>query len=652
MKTELKISFIILIAIGFGLLLVFLTTCKKDCCNDPVTPPVPIALTTDTVTDITQTTAKSGGTITSDGGDTITARGVCWSTAQSPTIADSLTSDSIGIGNFTSSITGLSASTTYYVRAYAINRVDTAYGNQRTFTTLAATALPVLTTDPVTNITQTTATCGGVITSGKRASVVTERGVCWSTSPNPTTANSKTSDGSGTGAFVSNMTGLNANTTYFVRAYATNNVGTGYGNEQTFSTLPPINLPTLTTTSITNITQTTAVSGGNITTDGGSPVTERGVCWSTSPNPTTANNKTSDGSGIGTFVSNLTGLTANTTYYVRAYATNTIGTGYGNEEVLTTLPNITLPTLTTTNPSNFTQITFTCGGDVTSDGGDPVTARGVCWSTSSNPTVNDPHTSDGTGTGIFISQVTNLLPNTSYYIRAYATNSVGTAYGNEFGCATVPNAFYCPEVPTITYGGQVYNTVMIGSQCWMRENLNIGTEIPGSLDQTDNGIMEKYCYDDLASNCDVYGGLYQWGEMVQYLNGASNTTTWNPPPTGNVQGICPPGWHIPTYDEYDILADYLGGTSLAGGKMKETGFTHWLAPNTDATNESGFTALPGGSRNNNGFFGGLGTVAWFWTSTTPHPQSAWIRTLHFANGVLDDGNQDKAEGESIRCLKD
>ena len=629
----------ILTAICLGTIFFLTTGCLKECCNDPATPPV-IALTTDSVTAITHTTAQCGGTITSNGGDTITACGVCWSTAQLPTIADSLTSDSIGTGSFTSSITGLTASTTYYVRAYAINRFDTAYGNQKTFTTLAATALPVLTTDPVTDITQTTATCGGVITSGKGTLLVTERGVCWSTSPTPSTADSKTSDGSGIGTFVSNLTGLTANTTYYVRAYATNTIGTGYGNEQTFSTLPALNLPTLTTTSISNITQTTATSGGNITSDGGSSVTERGVCWSTSPTPTTSDSKTSDGIGTGTFLSNLAGLTANTTYYVRAYATNTVGTAYGNEESFTTLPVITTPTVTTATTSNTTQITLTSGGDVTSEGGDPVIARGVCWSTVSGPTVSDPHTSDGTGMGSFISQVTNLQPNTQYYLRAYATNSIGTAYGNEVGALTVADASPCPNVPTITYGGQVYNTVMIGAQCWMRENLNVGTMIPGSQNQSGGTPIEKYCYNDDPANCLEYGGLYQWDEMM-----LGETTPGK-------QGICPNGWHIPTDSEWTTLTNFLGGETIAGGKMKEIGYSHWVYPNTGATNISGFTALPGGHRGTDGNFFTWGRNDDQWTSSETLPNSALGRILHYQGAEVFRADADKTLGLSVRCLQD
>ena len=202
-----------------------------------------------------------------------------------------------------------------------------------------------ITTAPVSNIVGGAPTCGGNIISS--STPVTARGVCWSTSPNPTIANNFTTDGTGLGSFVSNFTGLTIFTTYYVRAYATNSgAGTSYGNEISFTTLNTT-FPTLTTSPITNISSVmtggTAISGGNITDDGGQPVFSRGVCWSTSPNPTTANSKTIDGSGIGTFVSNITGLTGNTTYYVRAYATSSVGTAYGNEIGFTTLPGLGQP---------------------------------------------------------------------------------------------------------------------------------------------------------------------------------------------------------------------------------------------------------------------------------------------------------------------
>src|ERR1035437_2147768 len=170
-----------------------------------------------------------------------------------------------------------------------------------------------------------------------------------------------------TGIYTSTINGLNPSTLYYLKAYATTSKETLYGRSISFTTLTNITLPTLITDSITNITQTTAISGGNITSDGGASVSIRGVCWSTSTNPTISNTKTSDGLGLGSFVSNLAGLTANTTYYVRAYATNSAGTVYGNEVnfITSAATPVVPPTLTTTSITSITQTTATSGGNIT-----------------------------------------------------------------------------------------------------------------------------------------------------------------------------------------------------------------------------------------------------------------------------------------------
>jgi len=199
-------------------------------------------------------------------------------------------------------------------------------------------------------------------------------------------------------------------------------------------------LPEVTTNStVTNITTTSATSGGKISDDVNSPVISRGVCWSTSQNPTINNSKTVDGSGTGSFTSNITGLTTNTLYYVRAYATNRVGTAYG-EQVTFTTQSADLPTITTSNITNITSSSATGGGNVTNSGSGSVTARGVCWSTSQNPTINNSKTVDGSGTGSFTSNITGCSPNTTYYVRAYATNSVGTAYGNQVSFTTTSSS--------------------------------------------------------------------------------------------------------------------------------------------------------------------------------------------------------------------
>ena len=296
-------------------------------------------------------------------------------------------------------------------------------------------------------------------------------------------------------------------------------------------------------------------------------------------------------------------------------------------------------TVTTAIITNITQTTATSGGNVTDDGDFAVTARGVCWSINQNPTLSDNYTTDGSGTGTFISEITGLSANTTYYVRAYATNSEDTGYGNQETFTTQSGGGDCPA--TFTYQGQVYEAVLIGDQCWMAENLNIGTMINGSENMTDNGIIEKYCYDDDPANCEIYGGLYQWNEMMEYTI------------TQGVQGICPTGWHLPTDGEWTILTDFLGGVGVASGKMKETGTTHWASPNTGATNGSGFTALPAGFRHADGYFTNLGYDGSFWSSTEDITSNAWTRETYYdGDGGVSRCSYYKNYGFSVRCLQD
>ena len=388
-----------------------------------LTPPV---LITSDVSGISYTSAKSGGNITSDGGLTVSVRGVCWSTGTTPTIAASKTTDGTGAGSYISSPIGLLPGTTYYLRAYATNSDGTSYGSAVSFSTLALT-LPVLTTADVSVITYSTAKSGGNITNDG-GSLITARGVCWSTGATPTISDSKTTEGTGAGIFTTNLNDLLPGTTYYVRAYATNSNGTGYGSAVSFTTIA-LTPPVLTTFTVSGITKNTAASGGSITSDGGSTITAHGVCWSTGATPTILDSKTNDGTGAGSFTSNLNGLSASTTYYVRAYATTSVGTGYGNAVSFTTQA-LALPVLTTTDVSSISYITAKSGGTISSDGGLTVSARGVCWSTGASPTISDSKTTDGTGAGSFTGNLSGLSPGTTYYIRAYATNSDGTAYGS------------------------------------------------------------------------------------------------------------------------------------------------------------------------------------------------------------------------------
>ncbi|MBR5573918.1 MAG: carboxypeptidase regulatory-like domain-containing protein [Paludibacteraceae bacterium] len=298
-------------------------------------------VTTSSATNITTSSATIGGNVTSDGGATVTERGVCYSTSSSnPTTSNSKKSSGSGLGNFTVNLSNLSAGTKYYVRAYAINEIGTSYGLTISFTTEEPTySKPTVTTSSATYVTTSSATIGGNVTSDG-GTTVTERGVCYSTSSStPTTSNSKKTAGSGLGNFTVNLSNLSAGTKYYVRAYAINEVGTSYGSTISFTTEeePSYSKPTVTTSSATNVTTSSATIGGNVTSDGGTTVTERGVCYSTSSsNPTTSNSKKSSGSGLGNFTVNLSNLSAGTKYYVRAYAINEIGTSYGSTISFTT----------------------------------------------------------------------------------------------------------------------------------------------------------------------------------------------------------------------------------------------------------------------------------------------------------------------------
>ncbi len=595
----------------------------------------PPTLITTVVTSINQTSALTGGNITRDNGAQVTIRGVCWDTIAQPTVELSQkTGDGSGTGTFTSNLTNLKPDTKYYVRAFASSTAGTGYGNEINFTTSEIT-IPDVSTDQASLITQVSAVSGGNVTND-RGSAITLRGICWSISTAPTIGlSTKTVEGAGKGVFVGNLTDLLPGTTYYVRAYATNIAGTGYGNEVTFLTSPAAKA-NVTTADATSISFNSAISGGDITNDFGGPVTAKGICWSTNPGPTVdLLTKTSDGTGSGIFSSNLIGLDQNTQYYVRAYVTNIAGTNYGNEVTFTTSP-FSSPSLTTSLISAIGLNSATSGGEVTNENGSMVISRGVCWSTSSAPTIGlATKTDDGTGPGIFTSVISGLQPGTTYYVRAYATNGIGTSYGNEI----VFNTMIADVI------GNNYNTVTIGAQVWMSENLKT-SKYNDNYDITYTPVYSDwasltvpgYCWYN-TGNSSVYGALYNWYAVSSTSNGGKN--------------ICPVGWHVPSDSDWDILVAYLGGDGMAGGKLKEAGTSHWASPNTGATNETGFNALPAGVRNNGGgAFTGAGSYAAFWSSTENSPGLAWYRDLQPWWSTILRNTRNEVDGLSIRCLKD
>ncbi len=302
----------------------------------------------------------------------------------------------------------------------------------------------------------------------------------------------------------------------------------------------------------------------------------------------------------------------------------------------------TVPVLTTTAITGITSTSATGGGNISSDGNAAVTSRGVCWSTSQNPTVSDNKTTDGTGTGTFSSTITGLTASTTYYARAYATNSTGTGYGNQVSFTTITST---PGTVT-DYDGNVYNTITIGTQVWMKENLKVTHYRDGSpISKVTDGATwatlatsstGAYCWynNDSVTNGQVYGALYNWYAV------------------NDSRKIAPAGWHVPTDAEWTTLETYLGGVSVAGGKLKETGTTHWASPNTGATNESGFTALPGGYRYSSGTFAVLTMNGLWWTATEGNLYDAKYHWLFYDYSLVTLATLNKKAGLSVRLIKD
>ncbi len=301
-----------------------------------------------------------------------------------------------------------------------------------------------------------------------------------------------------------------------------------------------------------------------------------------------------------------------------------------------------IPLLSTSAVNNITQGSASSGGVITSDGGASVTARGVCWSTGASPTLTDPHTNDGSGSGIFTSAITGLTPNTTYYLRAFATNIAGTAYGNTITFITLK----LPGDTVLDVDGNIYHKATIGSQVWLAENLRTthyrnGDSIPLVTADAQWKLLTtgaRCFYDNLPSNAKTYGFFYNWYAVT------------------DSRGLCPEGWHVPSDDEWTQLGIILGGESVAGGKMKTTGTIEqgnglWYAPNTGATNSSGFTGIPGGYRINYGTYYSIGNVAYFWSSSDTTLSNGWNYVLDANNENLSRHYNFQTNGFSVRCIK-
>ena len=759
----------------------------------PLTFTLPLpTVTTEAATGITPTSAQLNGAVVEDDQYPVTERGFLFAENEPLNGAVECSAGSGG-GQFHYAVTNLQLASRYYYRAYARTAMGTTYGDVLYFDTHEE--FPEVHTLDVTNVTATTATCGGNVTASGGGSVIA-RGVCWSTSPNPTVNDSHTSDGNGLGLFTSYLLGLTANTTYYARAYATNGAGTDYGEQRIFTTLDHPNNNvfycgidslmdydgnvyhtveighqcwTKENLRTTHYSDGTAIpmgspsssatqpfryapngNSGNVPLYGylynkaavmhgespsnTNPSGVQGVCPSGWHVPSSAEFQTlvnyvgsqsqyvcgGDSSNISKALAsatlwswsgdytpctiardisanNATGFSALPAGYREfgnfygintnaSFSTTDNSIWYCMSGVMSVMQNSNwgslegcsvrcllndsgvdsstaiMPVVTTETLDDIYSTTATCTGVVTASGGAGVTVRGVCWSTLPNPTVNDSHTNDGIGTGRFTSNITGLASGTTYYVRTYATNIVGTAYGEERTITTY-FADSCGGLTVADCDGNVYHTVPIGQQCWMKENLRTthfanGTEIAIGVNSS---LTVPYRFAPNGHDWEVptYGYLYNWAAL---MNGDSSSNT-NP---SGVQGICPTGWHVPSLAEWEQLRDYLGGQSqyLCGQGQGFGGEStliakalasskEWLwdgnecGPGNDPTtnNATGFSALPAGCSNSSGF----NRCAFYWTTHLHYVIINYNSPIFL---LYADASISLGDGISVRCLRD
>jgi uncharacterized protein (TIGR02145 family) len=408
-----------------------------------------------------------------------------------------------------------------------------------------------------------------------------------------------------------------------------------------------VELPVLSTLSVIEIHRTSAKSGGEITHDGGAPILARGIVWGSSPGPNLDQHEgfTREGSGAGIFSSSATDLDPATIYYIRAYARNAAGTAYGNEiEFQTqsppTVSSNPVPANSATNQPASLILQWPANTDVD---GAPVTYD-VYFGTSSPP---EQISSSQTANSLIR---TSLAFDQTYYWMVAVVDSHGNAFEGPVWNFTTMSQQGGGDIifnPGLSYGtmtdieGNTYRTIEIGTQTWMAENLrttkfNDDSAIPlVTGNNTWAGLsIPAYCWYDNApeQHAPNYGALYSWSTVE----------------TGK---LCPTGWHVPSDAEWTVLADFLGGD--AGGKMKETGTSHWEDPNTGATNSSGFTAVPGGVRSgHDGIFYDVSLFGNWWSSTADSNGDALYRNMYTDDAGLGRHGIIKSYGYSVRCLRD
>jgi uncharacterized protein (TIGR02145 family) len=501
--------------------------------------------------------------------------------------------------------------------------------------------IPVLSTLPVTNISDTIATSGGIVTSDGGTEIVAF-GVCWSTVVNPLVTDSRTVDGTGIGQFESSLTNLKAGTIYHVRAYATNSVGVAYGNDISFST--PGQTPECITLSAINISYERATLTGSVNPNLLSTIVtfEYGTSLNYDQSVTSAQSPAAGDISLNVSA-DITGLFSSTLYHFRIKTVNSLGTVYGEDMTFVTSAGGGAPVCVTKPATNLSTDKTTLNGIVTANHASTTVTfeYGMTTSYGNIATATQSPVTGNSETNVSI-DVSGFTQGSTYHFRIKATNSAGTTYGEDV-------AFLVLYGTVTDIDLNVYRTVLIGTQIWMAENLkttryNDGTPIQLVMDDNlwHNLSVPAYCWynNDEMTFKDTYGALY-------FLD---INTYPDPNPFKNPSEVCPVGWRLPFLADLDNLNSLYGGTSETGGNLKETGTSHWVDPNVGATNESGFTALPGGYRDIYGAFLGVGFFG-TWLTTERNTPMSFYRKFSVENKTSEFSYSGYGIGESVRCLK-
>ena len=660
------------------------------------------SVTTAAIHSITDSTAVVGGVVTHDGGDSMVVRGICWNTTGSPTLQDSQMTCGMGTGAYSFTMANLSNSVVYYVRAYATNQLGTRYGDVKMFRTYVP--IPDGDAQPCPGTPTVTDVDGNVYNTVK----IGEQ--CW-TKENLRTTHYMNGTAIAMGDTVSNTIPYR-----YAPNDNMNNVATyGYlynwaavmNTDSSQSNSHDICPDGWHVPSQMEWNQLISYLGNNgvghpgyfynyvYLASGKALASVNGWSYSSveaTPGFDTLANNRSGFSGLPAGRYNLdyfdfgdyayfwsaTGINDNYAYrFSLSWTSASVGWSSYNKKIgcsvrcLKTTP----PQVTTGVVRSVDNHSAIVESNVVSDGGATVTTRGVCWSTSLNPTLADSHTTDSSGIGTFTSILNNLTDSVIYYVRAYATNSAGTAYGNldsifyVFNCGTVENMNIHPfdiyvdrSSLIMDVDGNIYNTIQIGNQCWMRQNLRTTHYANGTIIElgASSSITTPYRYNpnNNATNVSTYGYLYNWKAVM----GNSSSSSANP---SGVQGVCPTGWHVPSDAEWTQLVNYVGSqsqyqcngsnTKIAKALASTTGWHSYtttcaVGNNPSTNNATGFSAFPAG-----GYWHGncdyFGNYADFWSSTEYGSNDAWGPCLYYNNAGVSWNNLDKGDGFPVRCVR-